>query len=154
LPAIEKEELNKRFWAEGRLKLEPWLWPRIDNDTVQIWPKSRVVGCDALPTGELEVSLDTGKTLTVDHIILATGYKVSMEKVPFLVEGTTLTKLKTKNGYPVLDEHFQSSIPGLFITSMPAAQDFGLFFAFTVSVTASTKIIGSCIQNFVAARSG
>lgn len=151
LPAKEKEELNKRFWAEGRLKLEPWLWPRIDNDTVQIWPKSRVVGCDALPTGELEVSLDTGKTLTVDHIILATGYKVSMEKVPFLVEGTILAKLKTKDGYPVLDEHFQTSIPGLFITSMPAAQDFGLFFAFTVSVVASTKIIGSFIKNSVSA---
>jgi hypothetical protein len=32
---------------------------------------------------------------------------------------------------------------------MPAAQDFGLFFAFTVSVTASTKIIGSFIKRSV-----
>lgn len=147
LPPKEKGELSKRFWAEGRLKLEPWLWPRIDNDAVKIWPKSRVVGCDVLPRGELEVSLDTGKMLTVDHIILATGYKVSMEKVPFLADGTILAKLKTKDGYPVLDEHFQCSIPGLFITSMPATQDFGPFFAFTVSVVASTKIIGSFIKN-------
>jgi FAD-dependent urate hydroxylase len=147
LPPKEKEEVSKRFWAEGRLKLEPWLWPRIDNDTVKIWPKSRVVGCNALPTGELEVSLNTGKTPIVHHIILATGYKVSMEKVPLLADGTILAKLKTKDGYPVLDEHFQSSIPGLFITSMPASLDFGPFFAFTVSVVASTKIIGSFIKN-------
>jgi FAD-dependent urate hydroxylase len=151
LPPKEKEEVSKRFWAEGRLKLEPWLWSRIDNDTVKIWPKSGVVGCDALSTGELEVSLNTGKTLIVDHIILATGYRVSMEKVPLLADGSILAKLKTNNGYPVLDEHFQCSIPGLFITSMPATQDFGPFFAFTVSVVASTKIIGSFIKNSVSA---
>ena len=65
LPPKEKEEVSQRFWAEGRLKLEPWLWPRIDNDTVKIWPKSRVVGCDTLQTGELDVKLNTGKTLIV-----------------------------------------------------------------------------------------
>jgi lysine/ornithine N-monooxygenase len=151
LPPKEKEEVSKRFWVEGRLKLEPWLWSRIDNDTVKIWPKSGVVGCDALPTGELEVSLNTGKTLIVDHIILATGYRVSMEKVPLLADGSIVAKLKTNNGYPALDEHFQCSIPGLFITSMPATQDFGPFFAFTVSVVASTKIIGSFIKNSVSA---
>ncbi len=136
LPPKEKEEISQRFWAEGRLKLEPWLWPRIDNDTVKIWPKSRVVGCDTLQTGELEVKLNTGKTLIVDHVILATGYKVNMAKVPLLADGNILAKLKTRDGYPVLDEHFKSSIPGLFITSMPATQDFGPFFAFTVSVVA------------------
>ena len=140
---------SQRFWAEGRLKLEPWLWPRIDNDTVKIWPKSRVVGCDTLQTGELDVKLNTGKTLIVDHVILATGYKVNMAKVPLLADGNILAKLKTRDGYPVLDEHFKSSIPGLFITSMPATQDFGPFFAFTVSVVASTKIIGSFIENSI-----
>lgn len=146
LPPTEREKISQRFWAEGRLKLEPWLWSRIDNDSVNIWPKSRVVVCDTLATGELKVNLDTGTTLIVDHVVLATGYKVNMEKVPFLAAGTILNDLRTSDGYPVLDEHLQSSIPGLFFTSMPATQRFGPFFAFTVSVVASTKIIGSFIS--------
>jgi cation diffusion facilitator CzcD-associated flavoprotein CzcO len=147
LSVQEKQALNQRFWAEGRLKLEPWLKPRIDHDTVQIWPTSQPVACRQLPHGELEVGLDVGRKLTVDHIILATGYKVDMAKIPFLGRGNILSRLQTSNGYPVLDEHFQSNIPGLFMTSMAATQDFGAFFAFTVSVGASARIIGSFLQH-------
>lgn len=143
----EREELGRRFWAEGRLKLEPWLWSRIQNDTIEIWPKSRLVSCNASPTGELTVNLDTGARLTIDHIVLATGYKVNIDKVPFLADGAILGKLRLRDGYPVLDEHLQSSIPGLFFTSMAATQAFGPFFAFTVGVVASAKIIGAFIKN-------
>jgi thioredoxin reductase len=147
LPKQKRKEIEQRFWAEGRLKLEPWLWPRIDKENIKIWPSSRVVACKELPTGELEVKLDVGERLTVDHIILATGYKVNMENVPFLAAGNTLSKLKIQEGSPVLDENFQSNIPGLFITSMAATKDFGNFFAFTVSAVASAKIIGKAIEN-------
>ena len=141
----EREEINQRFWAEGRSKLEPWLWPRINKETIKIWPKTKVVKCDELPTGDLEITLSTEAKFVVDHVVFATGYKVNIGNVPFLAEGKILDKLKTKEGSPVLDEHFQTNIPGLFITSMPATRDFGAFFAFTVSVNASAKIIGSNI---------
>jgi hypothetical protein len=36
----------------------------------------------------------------------------------------------------------QGNLPGLFITRMAATQDFGAFFAFTVSIGASARIIG------------
>jgi hypothetical protein len=99
-----------------------------------------------LSTGELAVTLNTEDKIAVDHIILATGYRVNMAQVPFLVRGNLLEKLDIRNGYPVLDERFQSSLPGLFITSMPATQDFGPFMAFTVSVGASAKVIGPALQ--------
>jgi thioredoxin reductase len=142
-----RKEIEQRFWAEGRLKLEPWLWPRINKDNIKIWPSSRVIACKELPTGELEVKLDVGAKITVDHIILATGYQVNMKNVPFLAEGNILSKLKIQEGSPVLDENFQSNIPGLFITSMAATRDFGNFFAFTVSAVASARIIGKAIKN-------
>ena len=53
LAADEKQALNQRFWAEGRLKLEPWLKPRIDHDTITLWPTSRVVSCRRFPRGWL-----------------------------------------------------------------------------------------------------
>ena len=41
-----------------------------------------------------------------------------------------------------LCEQFQTNIPGLFITSLPATQDFGPFFGFTYGVGTSAKVIG------------
>lgn len=141
----EKDEVNHRLWAEGRLKVEPWLESRVMKETVKLWPNTQVTSCDELPSGELEVKLDNGQGLTVDHIILATGYKVQIDQVPFLGRGELLDELHIHNGYPVLDEHFQTNIPGLYFTSMAATQDFGPFFAFTISVRTSAKLIGQAI---------
>ena len=141
----EKDEVSHRLWAEGRLKVEPWLESRVMKDTVKLWPNTQFVACDELPGGDLVVRLDNGETLTVDHVILATGYKVKIDQVPLLAQGNILDKLATRNGFPVLDEHFQTNLPGLFITSMPANQDFGPFFAFTISVRTSAKLIGQAI---------
>jgi len=141
----DKEAVSQRLWAEGRLKVEPWLEPRVMKDTVTLWPKTQLVEAGELPSGELTVKLDNGKTLTIDHVILATGYKVAIGRVPFLARGNILATLATQNGFPILDEHFQTNIPGLFITSMPASQDFGPFFAFTVSVRTSARLIGQAI---------
>jgi cation diffusion facilitator CzcD-associated flavoprotein CzcO len=140
----EKARVNQQLWAEGRLKLEPWLGARITKDTIHLFPESQVTGCRELPDHELEVSLD-GTTLMVDQIILATGYKVNVEKVPLLAQGNILAQLETRNGFPMLDEHFQSNLPGLFFTSMCATQDFGPFFAFTAGVRTSAKLIGSAL---------
>ena len=150
LASQQKEDLGRRFWAEGRLKLEPWLAPRINHPAIKLWPKSRVVGCHAAPTGELAVFLDNGASVTIDQIVLATGYKVNIENVPLLAHGNLLGKMQLKDGYPVLDKHLQSSVPGLFFTSMAATQAFGPFFAFTVSVVASTRIIGSFLKKSAA----
>ncbi|HYW73918.1 MAG TPA: NAD(P)-binding domain-containing protein [Pyrinomonadaceae bacterium] len=141
----EKDDVVRRLWVEGRLKVEPWLEARIMNDTVKLWPRTEVSDCQVEPSGEIEVKLSSGATLLVDHIILATGYKVMIDRVPFLTAGNILEKLAVQNGFPVLDDHFQTSLPGLFITSMPATQDFGPFFAFTVSVRTSAKLIGHAI---------
>jgi thioredoxin reductase len=149
LSAEQKEELNWHFWAEGRLKLEPWLKPRLAPDSVKIWPRSRVVSCHESPTREVAITLDTGgreDRIVVDHIVLATGYRVDMVQVPLLAQGNLLERLETRNGFPVLDERFQSNVPGLFITSMPATQDFGPFLAFTVSVGASARIIAAALK--------
>jgi hypothetical protein len=115
--------------------------------TMEFWKSNMPNGmaaCKELPNGELEVSLD-GSTLVVDQIILATGYKVNVEQIPLLTNGNILAHLETRNGFPVLDEHFQSNIPGLFFTSMCATQDFGPFFAFTAAIRTSAQLIGSTL---------
>ncbi len=154
LSAEEQAQVNRRMWAEGRLKLEPWLAPRVAKETVQLFPESRVIACRELSTGELEVELDEGVTLTTDRVVLATGYKVDVTQVPFLANGNLLAHLDTRNGFPVLDEYFQSNLPNLFVTSMCAIQDFGPFFAFTAGVRTSAMLMGSVLKETLGSTRG
>ncbi|MBI3661269.1 dimethylaniline monooxygenase, partial [Candidatus Acetothermia bacterium] len=82
-----------------------------------------------------------------DHIILATGYRVDVNKVPFLSKESILPNLKTVEGFPVLDESFQSSIPGLFFSGLPATKDFGPFFGFVVGCPVAGKMIVDRIKS-------
>jgi thioredoxin reductase len=128
LPSEEREAIAGRFWAEGRLKLEPWLTPRLDKPSVHRWPNASVAECTEFSDGDIEVHLSTGERLVVGHIVLATGYKVDMREVPYL--SGVVDDLELADGFPVLDDHFQSSLPGLFVTGFPATRDFGPFFGF------------------------
>jgi len=143
LTGQEKQQVHDMF-AEAKIKLEPWLWLRIDKDNVRLWPDTRLAGC-AETTQGVKVSLTNGRDLTVDHVVLATGYRVDMQQVPFIATGNLSTRLQLDGGYPTLDSQLQTNIPGLFITSLPACQDFGPFFAFTVAVKASAKVIGKAL---------
>jgi len=144
LTETEREALNKRFWQEGRLKLEPWLGARVHRPEIALLPRTRIADCEN--RGEmLEVRLDTGERVQVDHVLYATGYKVDLARVPLLERGGLLDRIECRNGFPVLDERMQTSVPGLFMTSLPASQDFGLFFAFTAAVRASARIVGRAL---------
>ena len=150
LAESERREIERRLWSEGRLKLEPWLGPRVAASTITPRPGCTVIACRERSDGAMDVELSDGHTLVADRIVFATGYKVDIERVAFLRPLVHSGALRVRNGFPELDEHFQTSVPGLFITSMPATQDFGPFMAFTVSACVSAAIIGEPIRSALA----
>ena len=145
LPADDKEKLNARFWSEGRLKLEPWLGPRIRRDEVIIHEKVNIARCDE-DAGGLTVTLNNGRELLVDEVLYCTGFEVNISRLDYLERGGLTDSIDQDGGYPVLNEHMQSSIPGLYFTSLPASRDFGLFFAFTAAARASARIVGHALH--------
>jgi cation diffusion facilitator CzcD-associated flavoprotein CzcO len=144
LSQAEKDDVSRRLWAEGRLKLEPWLAPRIADERVRILPNTELVKA-VEQFGELVVTMSNGEEIVCDKVVFATGYKVDISRVPVLASGNILPQMEMRNGFPVLDDHLQTSVPGLFITSMPAIQDFGPFFGFTIAVRVSAKLICDAI---------
>jgi thioredoxin reductase len=137
----ERDAINRRFWEAGRMRLEPWLAPRVFREGITLHPRAALNACTVQPGGALSVDLDTGTSIAADHVILATGYQVDMKNLSYLAAGNILAGLARDDGFPVLDEHMETSIPGLFVTSMPATKAFGAFFAFTVSVRAAARIV-------------
>lgn len=141
LPPAEQENIRQRCWTEGRLKLEPWLWPRINKSNVHLWPHTSLAKCTELNDGRMRIDLDDGTSFDVDHIVLATGYRVDVGRIPFLLSAGILPSLRVNGGYPELDEHFQSSVPRLFFAGPMAANDFGPFFNFLAGCPAAAKVI-------------
>ncbi len=150
LPAAERDELNARFWAEGRLKLEPWLAPRLQHPAIQVRPRTSIEQTQEAGDA-LRVRLNTGEHVEVDHVLFATGYTVDLRRVPWLAAGDLFARIQTRDGFPVLDTALQTRIAGLYMTSLPAARDFGLFFAFTAAVRASAQIVGRALRQAPAA---
>jgi thioredoxin reductase len=143
LPEAEHDAIAQRFWKEGRLKLEPWLPPRLPDAVVRMRPRTEVAGSSVLASGEIDVELSNGERLTVDHVVLATGYEPDLGNVSYL--RPLLDRIETTDGFPVLDEHFQTSVPGLFMPGFVATRDFGPFFGFVRGCPAASKLIGDAL---------
>jgi cation diffusion facilitator CzcD-associated flavoprotein CzcO len=141
LPAPHRQAIEHHFWAEGRLKLEPWLTPRLARREIRRWSNATVTSVVERPGGSIAVRLSGGEVLSVDHIILATGYEADLARVPYLAG--VLDEIRVADGFPVLDEQFQTSVPGLFITGFAATRDFGPFFGFVRGATAGATIVAS-----------
>ncbi len=144
LPDDERADLNQRFWREGRLKLEPWLAPRLAHPEIELLPKTNVAWCRSAG-GALNIAFDDGRIRSVDHVLFATGYKVDMGRIPYL-SPRLRSEMSLDQGFPVLDTSLQTTAPGLYVTSLPATRAFGLFFGFTTAVRASAEIIGADLQ--------
>ncbi|MCC6943546.1 MAG: NAD(P)-binding domain-containing protein [Thermomicrobiales bacterium] len=141
LTSEEKEHYRLRLWGEGRLKVEPWLEARIAAGPVAVRPQTSLAGATPSLDG-LTIQLSSGDTVEVDEVILATGYKPDIGRLGLLSEGNVLAGIDTDNGLPILDTAFQTSVPGLYMTSLLASRDFGPFFGFTVAARGAATVLG------------
>lgn len=149
LPAEERSAIEQRFWAEGRLKLEPWLAPRIGKENIKLWPHCSLQGCQVANDKSMLLQLSNGQRIAVDYVLLATGYRVNVGAVPFLSRENIVSALQIHDGFPVLDESFQTSIPGLYMTGLVATKDFGPFYGFVRGCPTAARII---VDHIVASR--
>src|SRR6266568_253046 len=121
-----------------------WLFPRLAS--VRITTGCTIAG--ATPTGsQLRVRLGDGSERVVDHLLLATGYRVDIGRYPFL-SSTLRQAVRTRDGYPDLDVGFESSVPGLHFTGAPAANTFGPLCRFVVG----TRYAAHALTRYITSR--
>jgi thioredoxin reductase len=70
--------------------------------------------------GENEAS----HSIPVDHVIAATGYRVDINRISFLDESLR-HRVRQVEKTPILDAHFESTVPGLYFVGPAAANAFG-----------------------------
>jgi FAD-dependent urate hydroxylase len=151
LPRGERDAIVQRFWEVGRLTLEYWLTPRLTSRTIHRWPGTEVVHVQAAAAGgQLQVRLSNGEGLPVDRVIFACGYKADLARVPYLTG--VLDRIEVRDGFPVLDEAFGTSLSGLYLPGFTATRDFGPFFGFVKGAPAAATLIVRDLLDVGAAR--
>ena len=139
LPAPEQDAIARKFWEVGRLTLEWWLTPRLQSERIRRRPGTAVVAVSTDRNGAARVQLSDRTELAVDRIVLATGYKADLAGVPYLTE--VLPLVAAAEGFPRLDEAFQTSLSGLFMPGFTGTRDFGPFFGFTKGCPVAADLV-------------
>jgi FAD-dependent urate hydroxylase len=140
LPQADRDAIDRRFWENGRLTLEYWLTPRLPSDRVHRWAGAEVVSADPdASDGMIELTLSNSRCISVDYVVIACGYRVDLARVPYL--SGVLRDIELADGFPVLDESFQTTLDGLYITGFPATRDFGPFFGFVRGAPAAATLV-------------
>ena len=116
---------NNLAYRAIRPAASSWLYPR--TRTVRITEGRHAVRAEERQ-GKAYLRLDDGAERSANHILLGTGYKVSIDRYGFLAP--QLKEVDTVRGYPVLNRGFESSCPGLFFVGTTASYSFGPFLRF------------------------
>jgi cation diffusion facilitator CzcD-associated flavoprotein CzcO len=79
----------------------------------------------------------TSRTVSADHVIAATGYRVDLRRLTFL-HPEILGGIRSVENTPELSRHFESSVPGLYFVGVASANTFGplVRFAYGAGFTA------------------
>ncbi len=118
-----------------------WLRPRIGGVA---FSTGRRVAQATRANAHLRLRLDDGSTREVDHLLLATGYRVDIRRYAFLAQAL-VSSVRTVGGSPVLGPSFESSVPGLYFLGAPAALSFGPVLRFVSGGVFATRTLARSI---------
>jgi hypothetical protein len=97
-----------------------WLLPRMNG--VRLDPGRAVMGARA-EAESITLDMDNGAR-TFDHVVLATGYRVDLERLG-LFAPQLLAAIRRSAGAPLLAAGFESSVPGLHFVGAVAIASYG-----------------------------
>jgi hypothetical protein len=87
----------------------------------------------------IAVQLDNGER-AFDHVLLATGYKVALERLR-LFEPCLLESIRCVDGAPSLAAGFESSVPGLHFVGAAAIASFGALNRFVAGCACAARAV-------------
>jgi len=134
LPRSAQNRLGKRAIRPAGAA---WLHPRCEPVRITT---GHTVTSTSSAGGRVTLQLSDGTKRQVDHVLLATGYRVDIARYPFLAR-ELLQMVHRVLGYPQLDTGFQSSVPGLHFLGAPAAWSFGPLMRFVAGTEFASRTL-------------
>lgn len=145
LPRAVQRDAVRRALAPGA---SLWLRPRM---TRLVMSMGRHVVEAQQRDGRASLRLDDGSSRIVDHVLMATGYRVDIRRYPFLAP-ELVRSVRCVEGHPVLDTGFETSIPGLHFVGAPAMYSFGPLLRFVSGTEFAARMVARRVTNAGSAR--
>jgi hypothetical protein len=134
---------QKIHQASIRPAVSDWLRSRVSG--IRITTSRTIIS--AVPERDsLYLVLDDGTERSVDHVLLATGYRVDISKYRFLTP-ELLRSIECVNGFPQLASDFRSKISKLFFVGAIAAHNFGPLVRFVSGTDYCAKRVSRAIAS-------
>jgi cation diffusion facilitator CzcD-associated flavoprotein CzcO/CelD/BcsL family acetyltransferase involved in cellulose biosynthesis/predicted ATP-grasp superfamily ATP-dependent carboligase len=119
------------------------------------WLRDRVIGKATLHEGhtvvkieevdgKVDATISDGEKVRADHVMLATGFKVDINKLT-MIHPSLLTEIETDTGIPILNHCFDSSVPGLYFVGLTSLRAFGPLYRFVLGCSATARRVASSI---------
>lgn len=128
--------------AIGRRAIKPagaeWLLQRVHGIPVTL--NTAVASAEDRDGTSVRLVLSDGSERIVDHVMAATGFRIDIAKYPFLSQ-SLLSEIATSEGYPVLGDGFESSVPGLHFLGAAAARSYGPLMRFVSGTWFTTRTL-------------
>jgi lysine/ornithine N-monooxygenase len=86
----------------------------------------------------VHVQLSDGSSRAADRVLLATGYRFSLDRLDWLSPAVR-ARIRVEQGWPSLDRGFRSTDPGVFFVGYPAEGRFGPVSRFVLGAAFSAK---------------
>ncbi len=135
LPPSARRRLTRRVLRSGG---SAWLRDAIQGK-VRVTERTTVRTVERREGG-LVLSLSDGTAREVDAVILATGFRFSLDRLPFLSPGLR-DRIALEEGWPVLDRCFRTTAPDLLFVGYAAEYRFGPLSRFvTGTAFAATRV--------------
>lgn len=118
-----------------------WLKPRLEGVRISA---GRGVLSAVIRGKRLELKLSDGSERSVDHVLMATGYRVNVRKYGFL-SASLRSVLSLVDGCPILTRGFESSVPGLHFLGAPAMWSFGPLMRFVAGADFAARTMTKAV---------
>ncbi|PYP94460.1 MAG: hypothetical protein DMD34_08575 [Gemmatimonadetes bacterium] len=127
-----------------------WLRSRVFGK-VTLRERRTVARLDEAP-GKLTATLSDGAKVRADHVILATGYTVDVNKLT-MIHPSLRAEIETHRASPILSHWFESSVPGLYFVGLTSLHAFGPLYRFVAGCGAAARRVAKAITRGQVGRS-
>jgi cation diffusion facilitator CzcD-associated flavoprotein CzcO len=140
LPQSRKDRFTLSHYAAAA---NDWLRDRIFGK-VELNEQQTIRELEPIPGGGVALTLSSHKRITVDHVMLATGYKVDLHRLPMLSDSLK-AEIRLEANVPILNHWFETSVPGLYIVGLTSVRSFGPLYRFVVGAKAAAPRVASAV---------
>ena len=138
------QQLKDRYNGHYSSGASDWLHRRI-HGKVALHEGCTVERIKPAPgASSLGLVLSDSRHLTVDHVLIATGYRIDVRKLA-VFHPSLAAQIHTDRNVPVLNSRFESTVPGLYFVEMTALPAFGPLYRFVAGAPAAARRIAGAI---------